>query len=217
MDLVGRTFISEQELPGGNSPAGPVMSRWTITFGTGDYSWQYSDMAERGQLECEHGELRGIGPGHASRSGRYDAAARRLVWEGQLYAAAPRAVTAPSSQPAPQPRPTPQPPPAPPAPPADPGSPRVPALATSEQEARGCRTAEDCVTTCRVDGDCCGTVCGCDSALNRDFLPRLEAHLAKVCSRSISCPPVGCAMRGPFFPACVNGLCEARTFGKGGF
>ncbi len=104
------------------------------------------------------------------------------------------------------------PPPAPRPSPERPGSSSTPALAQNDQEARGCNTAQDCVITCKVDGDCCGTYCGCSNALSRGFLPRLEAHQAQVCQPGqFSCMAVGCALRGPFFPVCERGLCQART------
>lgn len=207
-DLVGRTFLSERDLPGGMSPAGPTTMRWTVRFDATQYIFSYTDVSEQSPYECHGGGIVGLGP--MRHTGRYDPASRRLEWDREMYVGGAPGGPGPASPPPPRPST----PPAPPPPPNTRAS-SVPRLAQSEQEARGCTTVADCVITCAVDGDCCRTPCGCSNALNRNFAARLEANHAQVCRKQFSCPAVGCAME-TYSASCVQGLCVSHQ-GLGGF
>ena len=86
--LDGRTFHSVELLDGGLGPAGPVLSRWVLTFSNGSFGWTHSDMAESGSYTCESSDIHALSVG-LEIEGRLDATTGILSWDGVDYAPVP--------------------------------------------------------------------------------------------------------------------------------
>jgi hypothetical protein len=228
---VGARFISVDELDAGIGPAGPVKGHWFIKFDKKTFNWTFSDMAVSGRHACDGPNVTGYALS-GTYSGVFNADTGQLDWQGHRYAITGkharkyrRLDNLPTPKPTEQPEPVKfqpvKPDPAKPAPHTpEPTRYETPwvidQLGKSEQETRGCKSHEDCIITCHVDGDCCGTMCGCSNALNRDFNARLDAYLQKKCvGKRQSCPAVACRMRDPSYATCNNGLCESHSMGDG--
>ena len=82
-------------------------------------------------------------------------------------------------------------------------------LAKTEADPLGCRVDADCVITCRSDGSCCLEQCGCSMPMSRNFLERLEVHLADQCGPKPLCPVAGCVGTKLYEARCTQGRCSA--------
>lgn len=83
--LWGETFRSLEDQECGLGPDGPVLCRWTLSFGDETYDWSYSDVAESGTVTCVDNELVGTSSGGAARQGTFQRPTARVRWEGQSY------------------------------------------------------------------------------------------------------------------------------------
>ena len=61
------------------------------------------------------------------------------------------------------------------------------------------------MTSCRRDGTCCLSQCGCDAVYNRAFLAKLETH-QEDCSMG-GCPKAKCSRMRAYAASCEAGLC----------
>ncbi|MDP2312762.1 MAG: hypothetical protein Q8P41_07640 [Pseudomonadota bacterium] len=83
--LWDETFRSIDELECGLGPDGPVLCHWTLAFGTGTYTWDYSDISESGTVTCADNELTGASSGGTPRQGTVHRTTNRVTWEGVAY------------------------------------------------------------------------------------------------------------------------------------
>ena len=83
--LWGESFTAMEDRECGLGPDGPVMCRWTLTFGDETYTWSYSDIGESGTVTCVDGALSGTSAGGAPRSGAFHRTTARVNWEGLTY------------------------------------------------------------------------------------------------------------------------------------
>jgi hypothetical protein len=84
-----------------------------------------------------------------------------------------------------------------------------PTLAHDPAESLACRGDADCTITCRSDGSCCLEQCGCSQPMGRQFLERLELHLARECGPKPLCPVAGCVGTKLYEVRCEKGQCSA--------
>lgn len=127
----------------------------------------------------------------------------------------PAASTAPRTEPSPE-VPSPAAPPASPAVSAEPlpeppltvasGAPRV--------SGGGCRSDAECVLFCPEAEGCCGSPCGCRSAILRVAASRARREFEQTCLRPPRCPAVGCRREDATGAACRAGRC-VPVFGLG--
>ena len=75
-----------------------------------------------------------------------------------------------------------------------------------------CFDDEDCVITCRTDGNCCGEVCSpCRQVFNKQTYLKLVEHETSICTgEGYECPVAKCPRSDVTFVArCVDNLCNA--------
>ena len=82
--LVGRVFLSDEQLECGLGPNGVELCNWTVSFTATMFNYQHSDLGESSDYTCEAGVIT-AGP-HA---GTVDAQTGKLVWDGIAFTVQP--------------------------------------------------------------------------------------------------------------------------------
>lgn len=82
--LVGRTFLSDEQLECGLGPNGVEFCNWTVSFSGTMFGYQHSDLGESSDYTCEAGVIT-AGP----YTGTVDAKTGKLVWDGIAFTVAP--------------------------------------------------------------------------------------------------------------------------------
>jgi len=80
------TFRSVRMLDRGLGPDGVIMGYWVISFGNGNFSWDWSDISESGVYECDGWNITGYQDNRKyEHHGTYDKETDILLWEGVEY------------------------------------------------------------------------------------------------------------------------------------
>ena len=82
--LVGRTFLSDEQLECGLGPNGVELCNWTVSFTATMFNYQHSDLGESSDYTCEAGVITA-----GSYTGTVDAETGKLVWDGVAFTVAP--------------------------------------------------------------------------------------------------------------------------------
>ena len=74
-----------------------------------------------------------------------------------------------------------------------------------------CTSDADCGLSCHRVGECCGQLCDCTLAYNRETIRLLDEWHAKRCGET-TCPVAGCLPTDDVYVAvCTSGRCESVT------
>jgi hypothetical protein len=83
--IAGKTFISREDLPIGESQNGTRYGRWLLVFSSGMVCWGHDDaLRDDGTYACEGWQLRGHFSG-SEKTGQYLPDTGLLAWGGTEY------------------------------------------------------------------------------------------------------------------------------------
>ncbi|MFY0540951.1 hypothetical protein [Nannocystis pusilla] len=83
--LVGRVFLSDEELECGKGPNGVEMCPWQLTFTADTFDHQLSDFGLQGTYTCKDGIIDAVDMQQLAHGGTIDAATGELVWDEIVY------------------------------------------------------------------------------------------------------------------------------------
>jgi hypothetical protein len=83
--LVGKVFLSDEELECGKGPNGVEMCPWRLTFTADTFDHQLSDFGLQGTYTCADGVIDAVDMQQLAHGGTIDAATGELVWDEIVY------------------------------------------------------------------------------------------------------------------------------------
>lgn len=83
--LVGKVFLSDEELECGKGPNGVEMCPWRLTFTADTFDHQLSDFGLQGTYTCVDGVIDAVDMQQLAHGGTIDAATGELVWDEIVY------------------------------------------------------------------------------------------------------------------------------------
>lgn len=83
--LVGKVFLSDEELECGKGPNGVEMCPWQLTFTADTFDHQLSDFGLQGTYTCADGVIDAVDMQQLAHGGTIDAATGELVWDEIVY------------------------------------------------------------------------------------------------------------------------------------
>ena len=83
--LVGKVFLSDEELECGKGPNGVEMCPWQLTFTADTFDHQLSDFGLQGTYTCADGVIDAVDMQQLAHGGTIDAATGELVWDKIVY------------------------------------------------------------------------------------------------------------------------------------
>jgi hypothetical protein len=78
------TFKSVDELECGLGPDGVALCRWSLTFTTGTFTWDYSDITDAGSYRCKDGAIAATNGGGSMYAGTVTDEGK-LTFDGVVY------------------------------------------------------------------------------------------------------------------------------------
>jgi hypothetical protein len=76
---------------------------------------------------------------------------------------------------------------------------------------QACTADSDCIVHCPRAQGCCGSPCGCQTAVNKAHTVAFDAHYARTCQKAPDCPAMGCAYEPHYSARCVNNRCRSSA------
>ena len=83
--LVGKLFLSDEELECGKGPNGLEMCPWKLKFTADTFDHQLSDYGLQGTYTCVDGVIEALDMQQLAHGGTIDAATGELVWDEIVY------------------------------------------------------------------------------------------------------------------------------------
>lgn len=83
--LVGKVFLSDEELECGKGPNGVEMCPWQLTFTADTFDHKLSDFGLQGTYTCIDGVIDAVDMQQNAHGGTIDAATGELVWDEIVY------------------------------------------------------------------------------------------------------------------------------------